>query len=163
MHPLRGRARALVVHLEGPAAVLRGATEEDEEVTERNLTGDASRSKYRRAQKVAAELGLTDEVLATLAEGVREFDQEQSSALRQTKALERIAQNTVQAREKDGHWAWETQRLRRREVVAQEFLALAMVADDADLTKLRQSPAYKKIFDRLTSDQPGSSVHDASA
>lgn len=121
----------------------------------REITGDAARSKYRRAQKVASELGLTDEVLATLAEGVREFDQEQGSESRTVKALERIAQNTVSGREKDGHWAWESQRLRRREVVAQELLAVAMLVSDAELAALKSGPAYKRIMERLTDSTPG--------
>lgn len=124
-------------------------------MTERNVTGDAARSKYRRAQKVAAELGLTDEVMATLAEGVREFDQEQGPESRTVKALERIAQNTVSGREKDGHWAWESQRLRRREVAAQELLAVAMASSsDAELIALKNGPVYKRIVERLTDSTP---------
>lgn len=51
-------------------------------------------------------------------------------------------------------WAFEERRLRRRQVYAQELMALAMLADDVEaeeLVKVRRTAAYKLLVERLTS------------
>lgn len=132
-------------------------------MTNRDINGDAVRSKYRKAQKKIAELGLTPEVVEMLAEGVREFDAERDPEARQVKALERIATNTAPPRERQDSWAWEEQRLRRREVYAQELMAVAVMQDDIhddDLVAIRQSPAFQRLVERLKGE-PGTVAADA--
>lgn len=49
-------------------------------------------------------------------------------------------------------WAFEERRLRRREVYAQELMAVAIMSDGfpgADLTGIRESAAYKTLVARL--------------
>jgi hypothetical protein len=121
-------------------------------VTKREVTGDAARSKYRAAKKVADELGLTDEVLATLAEGVREFDAEQSAEARRTRALERIASSIEPSKSSGDAWRYEEQRLRRREVYAQELTAISMLADQASIDKIVSTSRFRALLDRLGSD-----------
>lgn len=121
-------------------------------MTEREITGDAVRSKYKRAQKVASELGLSDEVLTALAEGVREFDASRSDGYRQTQALEKIAVALSPAQSGKGEsWAFEERRLRRREVAAQELASLALLADDEDVVKIKAGKLYQRLFERATS------------
>jgi hypothetical protein len=75
-------------------------------VTERDITGDA-RSAYKRAQRVAKNLDLTDEDMRIIAEGVREFDAQRAVEHRTAQALEKIASNTSPESSKGDSWLWE--------------------------------------------------------
>jgi hypothetical protein len=134
------------------AAGVRGTTEEEQEVTERNINGDVGRSRYRAAQKKAAELGLTPEVMEILAEGVREFDNERTAEARQTKALEKIASNTAPPRSDGDPWYWKERRLREREVAALELLAVLPVATDEEVAAIQAGSVYRRIVERLSQD-----------
>jgi hypothetical protein len=132
-------------------------------MTERDITGDAKGSAYKRAQRVAKNLDLTDEDMRIIAEGVREFDAQRAVEHRTAQALEKIASNTVPDREKENSWAWEERRLRRREVYAQELMAVAILADDVHdeaLDKIRETQAYQRLVERLTRE-PNASVPDS--
>lgn len=118
-------------------------------MTERDINGDAVRGKFRQARKTAAELGLTPEVMETLAEGVREFDAERNPVTRQTKALEKIALHLTPPRTSGDNWPWEEQRLRRREVQALELLAVLPVATDEEVARIQEGSIYKRIIERL--------------
>lgn len=127
-------------------------------MTERSVSGDAVRSKYKAAQKLADELSLTPEAMDAIADGAREFDAFQSPDARQARALEKIAAHFLsQHAGGDGsrdHWKWEQQRLRRREVAALELLAVVPVATDEELEKIQAGAVYRKIIERLSSDAP---------
>jgi hypothetical protein len=134
------------VEVDAPAGV-RGQVEEA--VTERDITGNASGSAYRRAQKIAENAELTSAELRTIAEGVREFDAQRTPEQRTAAALERIASKVGPEKNSE---AYEQARLRRREVYAQELLAVAMLAEDVHdehLVQIRQSNAYKNLVSRL--------------
>lgn len=129
-------------------------------MTDRNVAGDATRSKHKAAQRKATELGLTPEDLELLADGVREFDAFRAADVRQAKALEKIAANTAPERDAEHSWKWEERRLRRREVYAQELAAFAMTCEDfqePDMLAIRQSAAYRRLVDRLKGE-PGAST-----
>lgn len=117
-------------------------------MTERAVTGDVPVSRYRRSQKLAAQLGLTDADLTVLADGVREFDTTQSPEHRQTRALEKIAQNVGD--ERDPAREYEARKMRRREIAAAELAAIALLADDEDVEKIKAGQTYKLMFARVT-------------
>lgn len=126
-------------------------------MTERDITGDA-KSAYRKAQAIAKERGLLDSDLRTIADGVREFDAQRSVEVRTQVALEKIASNTAPERDPNAESrGWEERRLRRREVYAQELLAVAYMADDVndpDLTAIRGSVSFRRLVDRLKGPSP---------
>ncbi len=122
-------------------------------MTERNINGDAVKSAYKRARKLAGDLGLDDQALETIAEGVREFDAQRSVEQRLASALEKVAANTAPESNKGDSWLWEERRLRRREVYAQELMAVAILADDVHdeaLEKIRETQMYQRLVERLT-------------
>lgn len=126
-------------------------------MTERNLAGDAVRSSFRRAQKLAGDKGLTAEEMDVIAAGVREFDEQRSTDHRTVHALEKIAANTKPPKSDGDPWSYEERRLRRREVYAQELLAVAMLADDVadeNLVAIRSSERFKALIDRLKTGRP---------
>jgi hypothetical protein len=125
-------------------------------MTERNITGDASRSKYKAAKKLADELGVTDQALEKIAEGVREFDAQRSVEQRTAAAVEKIAANTTPPGSSGNNWPWEEQRLRRREVQALELLAVLPVATDEEVAKIQAGAVYRRIIARLSTDDPSS-------
>lgn len=120
-------------------------------MTERDITGDATRSQYRKAMKIADRAELTDEELRVIADGVREFDAQRSPELRTVAALETLAKNTTPDRDRENSWAWEDRRLRKREVAAKELSALALLADDEDVEKIKAGALYRRLFERVTS------------
>lgn len=130
-------------------------------MTERSVSGDAVRTKYAEARKKIEDLGLTPDVVDILAEGVREFDEQRSPQQRTVAALEKLVLNTTPERgSSQSSWAWEDRRLRRREIAALELLAVVPVATDEELRAIQAGAIYKKIIDRLSSDQPGSARFD---
>lgn len=128
-------------------------------MTERAVTGNVPASKYRRAQKLADQLGLTDDDMTTLAAGVREFDATQADGHRQTRALEKIANNTTPVSPDASH-EFEERRLRRREVTALELMALATLAADnpVDVEKIKAGATYQRLFARYNSQHPDSVI-----
>jgi uncharacterized membrane protein YccC len=131
-------------------------------VTDRDITGDVkpNMSAYRKAQAIAKERGLLDADLRAIADGVREFDAQRSLEQRSLAALEKIASNTAPDRDPNADSrGWEERRLRRREVYAQELLAVAYLADDVnapELEAIRATAQYQRLVDRLTGrDGPG--------
>lgn len=129
-------------------------------MTERNVSGNAVRSRHAQARKVAAEKGLSPEVMEILAEGVREFDAQRSTEQRSAAALEALAAFFTSAhRGGDGleRWEWEEKRLRRREVYALELAAVAFMSDDVGddaLVAIRKTAAFKRLMTRLSSANP---------
>lgn len=124
-------------------------------MTDRDINGNAARSQYRKARRLADEFGLTPEALETIAQGVREFDEQGTVEQRTARALEKIAQHTTPERDKENGWAWEDRRLRRREVYAQELLAVAMFAEDINdehLVAIRGTHAFQRLIERLTAE-----------
>jgi hypothetical protein len=132
-------------------------------VTERNINGDVPRSKFQRARKILDGHGVSGEDINLIADGVREFDAQQSAEQRSLAALEKIASALAPANSGKGeNWEWEERRLRRREVYAQELLAVAYLADDVadpNLEAIRQSPGFQRLVDRLK----GPGIPDASS
>lgn len=127
-------------------------------MTDRDINGDAVRSSYARARKLADSLGISNEAMETIAEGVREFDEQRTPEQRTVAALERLARNTAPERGDSGSREWEERRLRRREVYAQELMAVAVILDDQEaLAEVQQSPAFKRLVARLKGD-PGATV-----
>src|SRR3954470_2885175 len=131
-------------------------------MTERNVAGDAVRSKYRKAQKLAEEKGLSPAELESLAEGVREFDAKRTVEERTAVALEKLsAALTSQHSGGDGtsgHAEFEARRLRRREVYAQELMAVAVMADDVadeELVAIRETVPFKRLLARLKGTETG--------
>lgn len=118
-------------------------------MTDRDISGNAVRSRYAKARKAAAEAGLTPEVLETLAEGVREFDAQKTHEHRTTSALETIAKNTAPPREREGGWEWEERRLRKREVYAAELLAVATIGSDEEVDAVGKTQGFKRLVARL--------------
>lgn len=116
-------------------------------MTDRDINGDAVRSSYARARKLADSLGISNEAMETIAEGVREFDEQRTPEQRTVAALERLARNT--APERGDSQEWEERRLRRREVYAQELMAVAVILDDDALAEVRQAPAFLRLVARL--------------
>jgi len=96
--------------------------------------------------RIADRAELTGAELATIAEGVREFDSWKSPEHRAAVALEKIASKV--GPEKDSA-AYEAARLRRREVYALELLAAALIADDEGLEAIRESTAFRRLTVRL--------------
>lgn len=124
-------------------------------MTQRRVDGDATRSKYRRAQNKITELGLTPEVVDILAEGVREFDEQRTAEQRTVSALEKIAGNTTPERDIQNSREWEERRLRRREVYAQELLAVSVFYDgmeEEDVAAIAASAPFKRLVERLKGD-----------
>lgn len=125
-------------------------------MTDRDISGDATRSRFKAAQKLAGDLGLSPAAMDTIAEGVREFDALRAPEVRAAKALERIADKVGPEK----HSAdYEAARLRRREVYAQELMAVALYEDDPEseaMVGIRGSAAYKRLVARLAGqDAPG--------
>lgn len=118
-------------------------------MTDRDINGDAVRSSYARARKLADSLGISNEAMETIAEGVREFDEQRTPEQRTVAALERLARNTAPERGDSGSREWEERRLRRREVYAQELMAVAVILDDDALAEVRQAPAFLRLVARL--------------
>lgn len=134
-------------------------------MTERDITGDAKRSAYRKTQAIAKERGLLDSDLRTIADGVREFDAQRSPEARTLAALEKLAANTTpEGGSNAAAREFEERRLRRREVLAQELAALALLADDEDAVKIKQGFIYRRLFARFSApDAPIVADTDASA
>lgn len=59
-------------------------------------------------------------------------------------------------------WSFEERRLRRREVYAQELMAVAVIVEDVDLDVVRQSPAFQRLVARLKGE-PNASAPDSAA
>ena len=123
-------------------------------MTDRDITGDAKgASAYRKAQAIAKERGLLDSDLRVIADGVREFDVQRSVEQRTAAALEKLAAYLAPAQSGKGeNYAYEERRLRRREVYAQELLAVAFLADDVHdehLEAIRQTPRFLALVERL--------------
>jgi hypothetical protein len=125
-------------------------------MTERDITGDARGSAYRKAQKIAEANALTDAEMREIAAGVREFDAARTPEQRSAAALEKIASKVGPEKNSE---AYEAARLRRREVYAKELVAVALMADDLeseDMVAIRQTNAYKRLVARLAGrDAPG--------
>lgn len=54
-------------------------------------------------------------------------------------------------------WAFEERRLRRRQVYAQELIALALMSDDvhaSELIAVRETAAFQRLVQRLTHAAP---------
>lgn len=122
-------------------------------MTDRDITGDVPRSAYRQAQAVARAANLPDDALRVIADGVREFDSQRSVEARTLAALEKIASalSPTSSGKGENH-EYEERRLRRREVYAQELLAVAYLADDVNdpnLEAIRESAAFQRLVDRL--------------
>jgi hypothetical protein len=129
-------------------------------MTERNVSGDVARSKFKAAQKLAGELGLTADQMDAIADGVREFDAQGATDVRQARALERIERHLSPRRGGEDGWEFEERRLRRREVYAAELMAVALFEDDPSaeaMSGVRGSDAYKRLVSRLTRT-PGSTL-----
>ena len=124
-------------------------------MTDRDITGDAkpNMSAYRKAQAIAKEYRLADDELRAIADGVREFDAQRSTEQRTAAALEKLAVYLAPTQSGKGeNYAFEERRLRRREVYAQELLAVAYLADDVNdpnLEAIRQSFAFQRLVERL--------------
>lgn len=124
-------------------------------MTDRDITGDVkpNMSAYRKAQAIAKEHRLADDELRAIADGVREFDAQRSPEVRSLAALEKIATALGPGQSGKGEsWEYEERRLRRREVYAQELLAVAYLADDVNdpnLEVIRQSFAFQRLVERL--------------
>lgn len=129
-------------------------------MTERNVSGDAVRSRFKAAQKRAAELELSAEDMDLIADGAREFDAQRAPDARAAKALEKIALNTQPERNRENSWEWEERRLRKREVYAQELLAVATIGSDEEIDAVGKSPAFKRLVERLKGE-PNASVPDS--
>lgn len=117
-------------------------------MTDRDITGDIRRVGLNR---IPALLGISNDSLKELAERVRQFDQAQSDATRQRKALEKltllVGQSTLIENQNEKFARRDT---RKREVEALELMAVAQAYPHEEL---RNTALFARLLNRL-GDKP---------